>query len=476
MKLRKILSVGCLIIILLNLIRCSDDESVSNNKPIVTDRGSVQGSAVTASIGTAGGSLTSVDGNLTVTIPAGALTSNTTISIQPISNEGPLGLGLGYRLSPEGTTFQQPVTLSFKYNDELLDNAEEDFLWIITQANDGSWNALLKSEVNTSTKTVTVTTTHFSDWALGRFIDLKLDPASKTVEKGKSVTLKLSGFASDQPDSPDDLAPLVPIDPNVDVLTPLTPIPPNEEQYQRFTITGWSLNGSMAPVSNSNGSLNASKNNATYKAPNATPSVNPVAVSVHLEGRKKNGQTSTYMLTSSISIVESDLYVLVRVDDQFYEYYQYGFNGSIPPDPNNISIANCGKSGDGGLLLGGLHIQNGATQVSSFGLEIANPVNEGAVPLSCLYDDGDDDASFQLGMAEKTYTIGYTKRTPVNQTCDYEYLCGEITVTFTQYENKFRGNVSGFFSGKLYEPASENSCQTDIVHAISGTFQLKRAD
>lgn len=478
MKLRKILSVGCLFIILLNVVRCGNDEPSINNKPIITDRGTAQGNATTASIGTAGGSLTSGDGRLTVTVPAGALTSNTTISIQPISNEGPLGLGLGYRLSPEGITFQQPVMLTFTYNDQVLGHAEEDFLWIITQAEDGSWNALLKSEVNTSTKTVTVTTTHFSDWALGRFIDLKLDPASKTLVKGASVNLKLSGFSSDQPDSPDDLAPLIPIDPNEDFLTPLTPIPPNEEQFQRFAITGWSLNGGLAPVSNSNGSLNASKNNATYKAPNAKPSVNPVAVSVHLEGKKKNGQTVTYMVTSGISIVDSDLYVLVKIDGVTHEYYQYGLNGSIPPDPNNISIANCGTDGEGRVMFGGMSAQNGTTMLNGFSMVIHSPT-EGTRSLTCyeaVEDDAYDEVSFQFSAGGKYYALDYVKRTPVNQNCDSDYLCGDGSITFITYENKTMGNVRGYFSGTIYEDAPANSCVSDIAHTFEGEFWLKRVD
>jgi hypothetical protein len=470
-KLQTLASIATLVL----CIACGNDEPGIVSKPIVTDKGTAQGTATTAVIGTTGGLLTSSDGRLTVTVPAGALTANTTISIQPISNEGPLGLGKGYRLSPEGITFQQPVTLTFAYTQQVLGNAEEDFLWVITQANDGTWNAALKSEINTTAKTVTITITHFSDWALGRFIDLKLDPASKTVLKGKSVGLKLSGFSRDQPQTEDDLAPLVPIDPTVDVLQPLTTIAPNEEQLVDFRITGWSLNGVSAPVSNTNGSLNASKSSATYKAPNAKPSVNPVAVSVHLEGKNARGQTTSYTVTSSISIVDSDLYLLVKIDGTTHEYYQYGFNGSIPPDPNNISIANCGTNGNNGVALAGTFVQYGSTLVTGFALEVTNP-SEGTHSLKCLYQQGNDDVSFQLGVGQKYYSLGYTTRTQVNQNCNADLRCGEVSVTFITYENKTMGNVRGFFSGTLYEPAPANSCVSDIPHAFEGEFWLKRAD
>jgi len=475
MKIHTLFANTLVTLLLILFTACSDDESSTTNKPVVTDRGQALGSVASTSIGSTGGVLTSADGRLTITIPAGALASNTNISIQPISNEGPLGLGLGYRLSPEGTTFQQPVTLTFKYDEDMLNNTNEDFLWIITQADDGSWNATVNSEVNTSANTVTVTTTHFSDWALGRFIDLKLEPASRTVQRGKSVGLKLSGFSRDQAPVEDDLVPLVPIDPNAEVLQPLTPIASNDEQLLEFQITGWSLNGAFAPVSNSNGSLSATKNNATYKAPAAKPSTNPVAVTVHLEAKSNGSTQAQYMVTSSISVVESDLYLLVKVDGESHEYYQYGFNGSTPPDPNNISIANCGTDGNGGLAISGSFILNATTVVSGFVLEVAAPA-EGTVALTCLQNDGEDDASFQMANGEKYYSLDYATRTPANQNCDYNYLCSNFSVTFITYEDKQMGNVRGYFSGTLYEPGNAEACQSDIAHNIEGEFWLKRVD
>src|SRR5690606_34997385 len=114
-------------------------------------------------------------------------------------------------------------------------------------------------------------------------------------------------------------------------------------------------NGLGAPISNSNGSLNATKNKATYKAPNTKPSTNPVAVSVTLESNNKEGRKSSYMLTSSISVVDSDLYLLLKVDGQTYEYFQYGINGAIPPDPNNMWMTNCSQDDDTFVIGAGLY-------------------------------------------------------------------------------------------------------------------------
>src|SRR5690606_9598720 len=166
-----------------------------------------------------------------------------------------------------------------------------------------------------------------------------------------------------------------------------------------------------------------------------------------------------YTVTSSISVIDSDLYVLVHVDGETHEYYQYGFNGSTPPDPNNISIANCGTDGNGGLAISGSFIQNATTVVSGFVLEVAAPA-EGTVALTCLQNDGEDDASFQLANGEKYYSLDYATRTPVNQNCDYNYLCSNFSVTFITYEDEQMGNVRGYFSGTLYEPGNAEACQS----------------
>ena len=98
------------------------------NTALVTAVGSPIGTPSTASIGASGGTIQSTDGRLTVIIPAGALSSNVQISVQPISNQAPLSFGNAYRLQPEGTTFAIPATLVFHYTDSMVALIPEDFL------------------------------------------------------------------------------------------------------------------------------------------------------------------------------------------------------------------------------------------------------------------------------------------------------------------------------------------------------------
>lgn len=58
-----------------------------------------------------------MDSKLTLTVPAGALATDTPISIQRITTTAHGGMGGGFRLEPIGQTYSQPVTLTFTYTD-----------------------------------------------------------------------------------------------------------------------------------------------------------------------------------------------------------------------------------------------------------------------------------------------------------------------------------------------------------------------
>lgn len=477
---RKYVCLVTSILVAVFFSRCSSDSDAptpQRTDPIVTPVGEPAGGAVHTTIGQDGGVVASADGRLTVTIPAGALTTATDISIQPLSNEAPLGMGLGYRLGPEGTTFAKPVTLAFAYDDALLNGVPEDFLWIVTQAENGTWNAMLKSAVDPADHAVSVETTHFSDWAMGKFLDLALMPSSATLMKGQSLDLKVFGFVRDQPDEVDEdgleiLAPLVPIvDDGLDYLAPLTPIPPVESRFMEFRVKGWTLNGVAAPTSGANGKLSASNMHATYTAPTQKPSVNPVAVTVELEGSNKEAKKTKFLLTSNIKIIESDYYLLVTIDGTTYEYYQYGFNGSVPTDPNDVRIVNCGMDDDGVMALGGTY-STGSTLANSFVLAVEAP-RVTTRSLVCHYEGGNDAVAWGQSEQSLGWSMDYTERTQKGDHCDSEMKCGNISLTITKYDTKDKETV-GHFSGTIYadKESYDDECKTADEHTISGEFRL----
>jgi hypothetical protein len=136
-------------------------------------KGDPQGAATTQMIDATGGSVTSADGRITLNIPAGALGTATTVTIQPITNTTPNGIGLGYRLQPEGTTFGVPVSLTFHLSDaEALALGST---YVTTQHADGLWYSEPDQQRDSTAQTVGVSTSHFSDWTLAQ--TLQLQPA-----------------------------------------------------------------------------------------------------------------------------------------------------------------------------------------------------------------------------------------------------------------------------------------------------------
>ncbi len=439
-----------------------DTSVAGSNNPIKTEKGTPAGDMSTTSIGTSGGTISSTDGNLTVTIPAGALSTTTTVSIQPITNNAPLGVGLGYRLMPEGTTFSQPVTLTFNYTQGLLGDSKEEFLWIVTQASDGSWNAMLKSVLDTINKTVTVQSTHFSDWSLGKFIDLTLNPTSKSLKKGKSVTLTVSGFVSSNTD--EELQPLTVFNGHG------TPASPTESRLVDFKVTQWTMNGVAAPVSNNNGSLSPSSNSATYTAPNNIPKTNPVAVSVQLATSDKYGKQKKYLLVSNITVVD-DGYINLTIDNQSYTYNQYFINGNYPTDLTNYSNIICTYSAKH-LSITSTYYQ-GTTMQNVFELNLNNP----AVGPKVLVQT--EDILFSLTPDKVTYSFSYVTYKPDGTGgCAANQTIGAATVTILAIDpitptgtNLGNYQISGTFSGTIYDNPTE--CNAAKPHTINGDFSFE---
>jgi hypothetical protein len=146
--------------------------------------GDPTGTPVTKSIDANGGTVTSADGKMALTIPAGALAAQTDITIQPITNTAPDGdtTGTNYRFEPDGTIFSLPVTLTFNLSDDELPAI--DSALIATQGADGLWYSQPGVTSDPTAKTISVAITHFSAWA--RLQTLALVPRSVTIRTGSS--------------------------------------------------------------------------------------------------------------------------------------------------------------------------------------------------------------------------------------------------------------------------------------------------
>jgi hypothetical protein len=115
--------------ILLLLTTCGDNNPASTN-----DDDPVDPNVESKEIGPAGGNLTSKDGLLTLTIPAGALVESQTITVEIIAVDDlgsefseladAGGISGAYELGPDGLQFDEPITVKFQSNQTPVQTAD----------------------------------------------------------------------------------------------------------------------------------------------------------------------------------------------------------------------------------------------------------------------------------------------------------------------------------------------------------------
>jgi hypothetical protein len=166
-----------LLLILSLMCGCKKISSLTNNPsgggtdtslgpPAVTAVGTPVGTEITKTIGPGGGTITSDDGKIDLTIPAGALSANTNISIQSVTNECPGAIGLAYDLLPNGTRFTVPASLTFHYTDSVVNGTDPLLLYNVFQDSLNQWEVSDEDkDVDTVAKTVSFDVSHFTIFA-----------------------------------------------------------------------------------------------------------------------------------------------------------------------------------------------------------------------------------------------------------------------------------------------------------------------
>jgi len=249
---------------------------VKKEKPVTTAAGEPTGPAVSAVIGPAGGELASADGRLAMSVLPDTVAADTTFSIQPITSLAPTSIGGGYRLEPHGTTFAQPVSLTFSVPEAGTTRTSLGGIGIAFQEDNGNWRWLSVVSRDETNKTLTVQASHFSDHAA--IEGLRISPGQADVDTSKTVQLQVQLCASGQSDGP--LASLV------CECSPLTGVDTD--------LSGWSVNS--IPGGNATyGTIAESLNAATFTAPSKAPEPNTVRVSVDAQATQWswNGSAST---------------------------------------------------------------------------------------------------------------------------------------------------------------------------------------
>lgn len=277
------------------LAGCNDDGANPEPGPgndgsgaTVTEIGIATGNAATVTIGAAGGTATSADGKLSLIVPPGALAQDTAIGIQPITNTSPAGRSDAYRLLPEGASFQKPVTVRIRYTDQDTAGTTANLLGVAYQRADRIWHWVNNPSLDSEAKTVSVETTHFSDWSLQP--RLYLTPGQATVKVGKSIGLAVQDCTVTSQYtlvSETLMKTCAPLDDLADLV---------------YAIGDWAVNGQPSGNSAVGTVVGTQKSpSATYTAPATRPSPATVAVSVKVS---EHLGAPAALLVSNITIVD----------------------------------------------------------------------------------------------------------------------------------------------------------------------------
>jgi hypothetical protein len=251
------------------------EHEASPPAPEPTAKGDPTGTKVTQRIGAAGGTLRSGDGALTVSFPLGAVSGDTEIGIEPITNHAPLGIAGAFRLTPDGAIFDQPVKLTFVYTDQDLLGSSVEALGVAYQDAEGLWRRIGPAKVDPANHTLTIETKHFTDFT--RVYGWQISPASASISPQASQELELKFCEPEiyeDANGGDSLASLIPVCEGA-----------NSELRQLVRVRGWSVNGRKGG-SLGDGTVNDRGQFATYLAPGLPPDRNPVAVSVEFDRGK----------------------------------------------------------------------------------------------------------------------------------------------------------------------------------------------
>jgi hypothetical protein len=301
-----------------NLSAQNNNDADTATKAVISEIGKPNGKISEKIINQEGDTLISGDGNLELIVPPGALSKNTTISIQPITNLMPNGNGQAYRLKPSGIQFQQPIKIVFHYNPEESEDSAQLLMGIAMQDDKGQWYGLNEFTLDTVTKTISGNINHFSIWATFDQLKLKTLMGENRLKVKKSVLVSIWGvFMGGREEI------------NSRGLSKLKTMKPPQKAiwYVDGAIKGNSYVGTLEKgrVDESEAKWNY------YTAPDNIPDDNPVTISVDLvwESYTSNGKTVKYRELNTKILIYDNAYEVEIVSKQEGYNFSYLDEGSF---------------------------------------------------------------------------------------------------------------------------------------------------
>lgn len=281
----KLLYISTILLIATVLASCKKDSGSPEEpavKAAITATGTADGTPVTQTIGSAGGTIVSGDSSFELVIPAGALTTNTAITIQPITNEAPNGRRKAYRCSPDGLQFAQNITVKFHYTAEDAAKTKPEYMLIAFQKTDKSWQVLEPVGNDIGNRVLTVPVNHFTDFSA--FDIMRIVPPELHLKTGQTGHFQISYARILSQNALKLLAELQDV---VDV---------------------WKVNG----VQGGNSTFGTIAQNGEYTAPAAIPSTNPVTISAEQNfSFSVNGQSFNKLVMTALAFIGGGKYGVV---------------------------------------------------------------------------------------------------------------------------------------------------------------------
>jgi hypothetical protein len=297
-----------------NAAPAEQQATTSADVPVVSAVGAAIGNASSGTVDAAGGELATAAGDARLTLPGGAVPAGTAVSLQPVANTAPDGIGDGVQVRV-GAMPSQPLTLTLSYEAAL--DGQADGIGIAMQRGDGSWLTLPVLAIDKTQRTLsaklppslaggttnarpqsarTAAATAVSlDVTVVKYLNFYLSPRQAVVETNKTQllvpyahTLVAYGHIC----LPDEELGCLPM-PLVE--TREVPFENQKAGYTRRWFV-WAEEGGDA----ASGTITPrSGTGAIYKAPAHEPNPNPVIVTFSSK-HDKSGRTIT--LTSSIRV------------------------------------------------------------------------------------------------------------------------------------------------------------------------------
>jgi hypothetical protein len=407
---------------------------VGNNQPpvspIITGKGIAAGPMVTKTIGAAGGELATLDGKAKMIIPAGAVATNTDFAIQPITNTlFDDDARVAYRLMPEGTTFSKPVQLRFEYNADDTLNTTEDALTVATQRSDGAWT-VVPAILNKTQKSLTVETTHFSDWTVTGGVYLH---AASEMRVGEKQMIEVVSVWDDG-----------------DVLAPLGPTLYSDDRTKIESIDNWRIASGIGSIGVETGQLGKMQTEAEYGAPaDMSQNKRTMVITVDVKGYNLIKDP-----TAPAGVRRLNKMILVKRITVIKEFLKVQIAGATYEFKGDEAVA---LVTPGGLTVGGRNDSLNVVILIS---------GSTAGTYNCNLDNGIQ-ANFLLG-APRVYSTGYTK-------C----LGAGAVYSGAPIEIKKLGEpgewVEGKFSGALFDNLADPCAGPMPTVAVNIEFNMFRS-